>query len=264
MIKMKTLLSIIILLSFISCNYVFSYKGSGNIIKEDRDINTNFTGVIVSNHGDLFIEIGDQVKLTIKGDDNIIPYIKTEISNNILKIKSGKKIRNGFRSRKGIKYYLTVKKGQLSSLKATSHGDISIPELIGDKIKITLTSHGDVEVDKIEAKKVEFSLTSHGDLEIGDINADFIKSKQTSHSEIEIKSGIVKNQDLYLTSHGDYLAKNVKSLNCKVKITSHGKVVVFCNEVLDVKITSHGDLYYRGKPDLTTDIGKHGTLKSID
>jgi len=66
------------------------YKGSGNIIKEDRDINSNFSGVIVSNHGDLFIEIGDQVKLTIKG----------------------------------IKYYLTVKKGQLNSLKATSHGDL--------------------------------------------------------------------------------------------------------------------------------------------
>ncbi len=262
--KIKIILISTIILSFVGCGLMYSIVGSGDVIKEDREIDINFTGVKITNHGNLFIKIGDQVKLTIEGDDNIISLISAKVSDNRLIIRSDKKLRRGYKSRKGIKYYLTVKKGQLNYLSATSHGDISIPELTGDMVKVILTSHGDVEIGKIIAKEVKLHLTSHGDIEIEQVNADSIRSKQTSHSKVRIKSGKVKTQELYLTSHGDYLAKNLKSNNCDVTITSHGKVVVNVSELLEAKISGHGDLYYLGDAKVKFNKGKHGTIKSID
>ena len=57
--------------------------GSGNVTKEGRTLQ-NFTEVVLSEEGDLFIDIGEQEQLIIEAEDNLQEYLIAEVQNDIL------------------------------------------------------------------------------------------------------------------------------------------------------------------------------------
>lgn len=264
MIKIRFILVILLLFGLAINGSIFSIKGSGNIIKEQREIDSVFNGIKLATHGDLYVKIGNKVKLTVEGDDNIIPLIVTKVSDNTLIIRIKRELKSGFSSRRGIRYYLTVKEGQLNYLSLTSHGDIKLPSMTGESVKLNLSSHGDIEIKKVQAKDINLVLTSHGKVVMDYLKADFIKAKLTSHGKVRIKSGEVTDQDVLLTSHGDYQAKGLCSENCKVVSNSHGKIVIYATKKLNARISGHSRLYYKGNPVSELNSHSHGRIVSID
>lgn len=241
-----------------------SLQGSGTIIKEERKISADFNGVRVSNHGDLVVTLGDAVKLTVEGDDNIVPYIETRVSGDTLELSTKRSLRQGWSSRRGVRYHLTVKKGQLNHLALTSHGDAELPELTGPAAKLRLSSHGDVTIDRIRTDDFKLNVSSHGDVKIGELTADSLNVRMTSHGDVRIHEGVVKDQDVSLTSHGDYRAEGVASDNCRVSNTSHGTVGVWAKKNLTARITSHGRVYYRGDPEIDASRESRKKLRKRD
>ena len=94
-------------------------NGSGNVVKETRVLQ-DFTEVVLSEEGDLFIEIGDQNELVIEAEDNLQEYLIPETGDNVLDIK---KLPENItlNATKPIRYYLTVK--ELKSLTGKNSGD---------------------------------------------------------------------------------------------------------------------------------------------
>ena len=247
---MKKSLAILALLIMALCfqGCFASIQGSGRIIQDERAITADFNGVRVSNHGDLAVSLGDRVKLVVEGDDNIVPRIVTRVSGDTLVIENDRDFRYGWSSRKGIRYHLTVRKGQLNRLELTSHGDAEVPEITGPGAEVRLTSHGDIRIGRIETDDFSLEVTSHGDVKIERIKADSLKVRMTSHGDIRLVSGEVGEQDISLTSHGDYLAAGVRSLDCRVRNSSHGTIRVWAEKSLSARLSSHGRLYYKGDP----------------
>ncbi|HMX36953.1 MAG TPA: DUF2807 domain-containing protein, partial [Ferruginibacter sp.] len=62
-------------------------RGSGNIITESRSVG-GFTGVSVGGDFDVEVKIGPETKLVVEADDNIMKYIDTRVSGNMLKIRT--------------------------------------------------------------------------------------------------------------------------------------------------------------------------------
>ena len=58
-------------------------NGSGDIVTESRDV-SGFDKVALAGFGDVTIEVGDEESLTVSTDDNIMPYVTTEVKNNTL------------------------------------------------------------------------------------------------------------------------------------------------------------------------------------
>lgn len=257
-----SVLAIVAVFGFQGC--FASIQGSGRIIRDERAIAPDFNGVRVSNHGDLEVSLGDKVELIVEGDDNIIPRIVTRISGDTLVIENEKDFRYGWSSRKGIRYLLTVRKGQLNRLVLTSHGDAEIPELTGSGADVRLTSHGDIRIGKIITDDFSLEVSSHGDVKIGEIKADSLKARMTSHGDIRLVSGEVAEQDISLTSHGDYLAAGVRSRNCRVRNSSHGTIRVWVEKSLDASLTSHGRLYYKGDPEIDASRESRKKMRRLD
>jgi len=282
--KFKLVVIVLIIIGFIGCHFVYSTVGSGNIIKEERNISSDFAKIQLSNHGILYITFGNKVELTVEGDDNIIPHMVTKVTGDTLVIRTDRKLHRGYRSRKGIKFYLTVQEGQVNYLDITSHGRVTIPKLTGKQVTIDMSSHGRVNVEKVKADHTKLFLSSHGDIKIGDLqsqsvkvrltshgnitignlNAQSINAKLTSHGKVQIKSGKVKSQGIVLTSHGDYLAEYLKSAGCEVEISSHGKVVIQVSDKLRARITSHGNLYVKGDPKIDASKKSRKRIRKIN
>jgi len=111
--KIKFLMILIIVaflpLVFTSCMWRISFDsltGSGNVVTEDREVK-DFNAVEITGIGKLTIKQGSKESLKLEGEDNILKNIRTEVSNNTLKIefKSGLNII----PTKDLLFYLTVK-----------------------------------------------------------------------------------------------------------------------------------------------------------
>ncbi len=73
---------------FLSCNNIYPWiEGSGNIIKEQRDV-SEFTGIDVGGAYYVHIKKGDYQSVEIETDDNIMPLVETEVSNGVLRIST--------------------------------------------------------------------------------------------------------------------------------------------------------------------------------
>lgn len=77
-------------------NLNFSFKrglkGSGNVITEKRDL-AGFTSVRVSGVFDVDIRSQDDFSVAVEADDNLIPIIRTEVTDGVLRIWSDGSIR---------------------------------------------------------------------------------------------------------------------------------------------------------------------------
>jgi len=236
-------------------------RGSGNLSKQTREVG-KFTGVKLTNHGNLTITIGESTRLVIEVEDNLQEYIKAEVKGDILVIGNSKNNLN-LRPKRKMSYYLTVQEGQLNSLTATSHGDIECPALQGEKVLVHSSSHGDIHIGSIQANDVKFKLSSHGDLIIDSLDTDMMKVNQTSHSQISIGDGRIGELDLSQTSHGGFKAFPVEIQTATIDQTSHGVVKVTVLGRMEVHSSSHGDVYYKGDPETSIRAGKRATVKRV-
>ena len=81
-------------------------QGSGNVTSESRNV-SDFNEVELQGIGNLTIQQTGSESLTIEAEDNIIPYLKTEVKNNRLTLSIEPGV--GISTTKPINYELTVK-----------------------------------------------------------------------------------------------------------------------------------------------------------
>ncbi len=219
-------------------------RGSGKVIREERDV-SGFTGVRVSNQGDLKVKLGDREELIIEAEDNLLEYIETYVEDGVLKIGTEPNI--NLRTKKPIRYYLTATK--LDYLATSSSGDIEAPALKADDFTVKISSSGDIDIEGIEAEEISIGISSSGDVKIDTLTSEILSVRISSSGDLKIGRGNVETQDINISSSGNYDGSFVESLKTEVRISSSGDAKVWVTEDLDVHLSSSGDLYYKGDPD---------------
>ena len=199
-------------------------RGSGNLVKETRPIQ-NITEVVLSEEGDLFIEVGNQDELVIEAEDNLQEFLIAEIRDHVLDIK---KLPENvtLNTTRPIRYHLTVK--ELRSLTVKNSGDVEVTEVDTDSFSIRITSSGSVHIGSLYARHTEIELTSSGDL--------------------SVDTGEVEEQRIRLSSSGEYDGKNVVCQRAEVRLTSSGDAYLNVMDSLTADLSSSGNLYYAGNP----------------
>lgn len=214
-------------------------QGSGNIITENRNI-SSFDRIIFSGIGEMTIEQGNEESLTVRADDNILPYIHTEVENNalILGFVDSDQIFI-FNPTDEIQFYLTVK--NLS--------------------QIDFPGAGSIKINNLETEKLIVDLSGTGNLEVDSLNANELIVLQRGAGTIFV-SGQVKEQDITHSGSGSYHAADLISQTTIIKISGAGDATIWAVETLDVEISGLGNVTYHGYPRLTKDISGMGELIS--
>jgi len=184
--------------------------GNGDVVSEERMIG-EFSGLKVSSGIDVVMKQGDHISLLLEADENLHDAIKTEVSDNTLKIYTSKKIRRARSS----KVYLMYK--DLNSIKVSSAGDVwGENTLHTEHIRIDLSSAGDLKL-KLEADEVNCDISSSGDVRL---------------------SGSTNRLDADLSSAGDLHAFELIAKECKVSCSSAGDARVYATEKLELRSSS--------------------------
>ena len=206
-------------ISFVSCE---SISGNGNVTDEKRPL-SNINTVETSGSIDVEINTGDNYSLTVQDDQNLIPYVVTEINGGELNIhyKDGYSIMNDH-----AKVIVTVP--TLDKIITSGSGDI--------------TSDGVIK----SYNEIEMHTSGSGDIK-ATVNAPSVKVTGSGSGDIEL-SGMTKDFDCSISGSGDIKCSNLKSENAEIHVSGSSDVHVFASVSLKANVTGSGDVHYSGNP----------------
>ena len=127
----------------------FGERGSGKVITEQRDV-SGISAVNLATIGRMTIEVGNVESLRVEAEDNLMQYLKTDVSNGELTIKNRDLI--NLNNTKPIRYFLTVK--NLDSISISSSGDIQAPDLESRAFSINISSTGNLDIGALKADRL--------------------------------------------------------------------------------------------------------------
>jgi hypothetical protein len=150
--------SLLISCSVISGACVFdSVAGSGKIVTEPRTV-SGFSAVSLSGSGQVAIEQTGIESLTVTTDDNLLPYIKTEMKGSTLEL-GFKDPMTHLNPTHDIVFRLTVKK--LEGLDISGSGKADAKGLDPDRLKVEISGSGEVSAHGT-ANDLDLSISGSG------------------------------------------------------------------------------------------------------
>jgi hypothetical protein len=233
-------------------------RGSGRMTSEQRTFH-GISGVNLATIGHMEIRLGNTESLRIEAEDNLMPYIKTEVNHGELIVKNQEHF--NLHNTKPINYYLTVK--GLESISIFSSGDIEAPDLDSRNFSITIASAGDLRMRDLRADLLKVNIFSAGDVKIGALNANRVEVNISSTGDLDIAGGMVKSQSIMINSTGDYSAKNLESDEADVSLNSTGSATIHVRGHLNANLNSTGELRYVGSPTLNVNKTSIGDVVQI-
>ncbi|MFH1197576.1 MAG: head GIN domain-containing protein [bacterium] len=145
------------------CNWR-GIKGSGDLKSVTREIE-NFDEVEIGGAFDVYIKVGEKTSLEIKGDDNLLQYIRTRVKGNTLEIDTRKNIR----PRKGITINITTP--DLEKIVSSGASSISAINFKNDELSVYLSGAGSIDL-KGETKELHVEMSGAGSLDADNLRAE--------------------------------------------------------------------------------------------
>ena len=233
-------------------------KPSGNTISETRNLDS-FHSIHSSSSADIMISQGNTQKVVVESDANLVPHIKTYVSDGVLKIE----IKKNFKNIDELTIYITVP--DLNKISVSGSGDIKVNKFKSTELIVKISGSGDFYGD-LDLKKLQYKVSGSGDgnisgvtgeLEIGISGSGDIKATGLRLSNCSAKvngsgdmnlSGKTENLSIAISGSGDIHAYGLEAVNVTAKIAGSGDIEITAIENISASIAGSGDVYYKGNP----------------
>ena len=153
-------------------------KGSGNIINDSREL-TDFHTVEIVGSMDAVIVSGESVSCNVKGDDNLVPLVKTAVTNNTLEIST----KGSYSTKSPLIVYLTMP--ALDEARIIGSGDMTISDVTKDKVVLTISGSGDITATG-SVEVLEAVVSGSGDLSLQNLQADHVNITINGSGDAEV------------------------------------------------------------------------------
>ncbi len=197
-------------------------KGNGNVTTQTRHVGS-FNKVSVGGSFDVYLVNGNEGELTIEGEENLLPYIETEVISGRLNIQ--------FEENTNIqiteKLVVTVPFKSIESVALGGSGDI-------------------IAKKRIEAETVSFAIGGSGNI-TADVKASTVKTSIGGSGNIKLK-GTTENLKCAIGGSGNVKAYNLTTNNVKASIAGSGDIQIKVKDKIKATVVGSGNIYYKGNP----------------
>ncbi len=200
-------------------------KGNGINATIERSVG-QYEDLEVVGFFDVFLVYGTEGNLALEGEENLLPYVITEVKNGTLKIRTERNITLKPSSfKKGI--VITVPIQEINGASLSGSGDlIGKTPIKGEEFKVVLSGSGDVSLE-LETNKVKTVLSGSGDIAL---------------------KGNTNDLEVTISGSGDVEAYGLQAEHAEVKVSGSADVYVTVNESLTTRVSGSGDVSYKGNP----------------
>ena len=236
-------------------------KPSDNIITKNVTLN-DFNAITSAGPFDVVYETGNTYKARITGPDNIVPLVKTDISNGNLSIRFGRDTH--ISGNPNVTIFVTAP--TVSGYSVTGSGSILIKsklDMASHDIKITVTGSGGITTRAIQCKSLNCSVSGSGGIVCNNAMASTAKASISGSGDITIK-GSAGEAVLKVTGSGNisaghladarelqkllHSAGHLAAKHAKASIAGSGTINCNATGSLDASISGSGNIRYAGNP----------------
>ncbi|MGB5460002.1 MAG: head GIN domain-containing protein [Eudoraea sp.] len=200
-------------------------KGNGNIATVERSTE-EYDAIAVAGWFDVILVDGQEGKLSIEGDENLLEYIKTEVKEGklVIKVKKGFNLQpSSWKKDGGI--YVTVPVESVSEVSLSGSGDIVGKKTISaSEFSTNMSGSGDITLD-VDSKTVTASMSGSGDINL---------------------SGTAEVFNVQISGSGDIKAYDLMADTVDASISGSADIQVTANKMLKARVSGSGDIHYRG------------------
>lgn len=200
-------------------------KGNGKTVTIERSVG-EYDAIAVSGWFDVNLVAGNEGELTLKGEENLLEYIKTEVKDGKLVIKTEKGV-NLKPSNWNSGIYVTVPVESIDMVALSGSGDIVGETTIkSNDFKTAMSGSGDITLS-VEANSIDASMSGSGDINL---------------------SGTVQDFEATISGSGDIKAYDLKAANVYAQVSGSADIKVTATEMIKARVSGSGDISYKGNP----------------
>ena len=225
--KKIAVISLVLLFTF-SCTAQWGerIKGNGNVITIERSTG-EYDAIAVSGWFDVALVDGNEGEITLKGDENLLDHIVTEVKNKKLNIRVEKGYNLQPKSWKG-GIYITVPVDYINAIAMSGSGDIvGKKTLKGEDFRTAMSGSGDIALD-LEVETLSASMSGSGDMNL---------------------NGRANSFEATISGSGDIEAYGLQANNVQATVSGSANINVTANKMLKARVSGSGDISYRGNPE---------------
>jgi len=200
-------------------------KGNGNVVTIERSTG-DYEAVSVSGFFDVELVDGNEGELTLKGEENLLDHIITEVKDGklVIKVEKGKNLQPS-NWKDGI--HITVPVESIKGVSLSGSGDIvGKTKLKADDFSTSMSGSGDITLE-VEANTLSTSMSGSGDISLSGSAGDF---------------------DVSISGSGDIKAYELEAENVEAQVSGSADIRVTVNGMLKARVSGSGDIHYRGNP----------------
>jgi len=224
--------------ALVACLACQTVEGSGNVVTEKREI-ADFDRVALKDRGSIYYTQSSEVGLLIEADDNIVDEFRTSVEGGKLVIEQRRDV--WLDPSEPIRFHL------------------SGPEMLG----VELDGRGSFLSERIETPSLTVAVDGSGKVELDAVFADTLQVEVDGSADLTL-AGKVITQKIDVDGIADYHARNLESAHCIIDVGGSADATLFVTDDLTAHIDGNGDVYYRGNPQVKSDIDGSGKLSAIE
>ena len=202
--KFMLLTALIVLTSLAGCHHGMfdsGVSGSGNRQKQTRDV-PSFTSISTEGAYDIDIVCQQPVSLEIEGDDNILPLITMEVSNNVLHIKNTR----GYSVSQPVKLKISVP--NLEGISINGAGRVDVSGLKNEKFEVDANGAPTIRVSG-ETKLVDIDINGAGNIDTHNLRASKAVVDSKGVSKVYVRAADQLDVTVSGPSHVTYVGDPV-------------------------------------------------------
>jgi hypothetical protein len=211
--------------------------GSGHVTEEVRAV-SDFSKLELAAPVNVQLRNTGAERITLRGDDNILPLLETRVENGRLVVE--------------------VRKGASFRTRNRLTAVVEFKQLDG----VSIRGSGDVRADRIKAAIFEGTIHGSGDVSIDDLTADTVALSIAGSGNFTAR-GRAGTVGVVIDGSGDVRVQDLEAKTVAVRISGSGDARVHATERLAVRIAGSGDVLYRGSPQVEKKIAGSGDVRPL-
>jgi hypothetical protein len=231
--KLSILFFASIVVMFSACEKV---TGEGDVRTETRS-SGDFSGIESRISGNIFYMPGNEHKIELTAQQNILNVIETPVINNKVVVR----FKNDVRVRSHEKITIRITAPSISSLSASGSGNVTVSgPVTGNSLYFSLSGSGNMTLPMVTASHLEATISGSGN--------------------ISIAGGTAATSQYKISGSGSIEAQGVGVKSATENTSGSGNVKLNASESLKVTISGSGSVFYLGKPVINTSISGSGRV----
>lgn len=209
-------------------------EGNGNVTTQNRSV-TSGEKIKLLGSMDVFVSQG-ATGVKVETDENLIPYIVTEMDGDWLEIRS----KDGYNlnTSNDIKVYVTTP--NIRSVELTGSGNISFTQKFSgsEPMDFRISGSGDIKAE-VNAPDIDVHISGSGNLHI---------------------AGETQKIGIQIAGSGNFDGPALKTEKADVKIAGSGDAELYAENAINASIAGSGNIKYRGNAVVDSHVAGSGSV----